>query len=62
MTPGGNASTAVYVHGVARLISREIDHLDGLLLLNRLRPGVGPVPVDEYQQTVEAAGRAWSYE
>ncbi|MFZ3492064.1 peptide deformylase [Streptomyces sp. 5.8] len=37
VTPGGNASTAVYEHGVARLISHEINRLDGLLLLNRMR-------------------------
>lgn len=53
----GNPQTAVYRHGVARLIHHEIDHLDGLLYTNRMRPGVSPIPVDEYRQT----GQAWIY-
>ncbi|KPI09432.1 Peptide deformylase [Actinobacteria bacterium OK074] len=42
----------------ARLVAHEIDHLDGLLYLDRIRTGVEPVPVEEYRQT----GRAWAYE
>ncbi|WP_406186213.1 peptide deformylase [Streptomyces sp. NBC_01006] len=62
VTPEGSIATAVYERGAARLITHEIDHLDGLLLLNRMRPGVLPVPVEEYRKTAEATGRAWSYE
>ncbi|MFG3403649.1 peptide deformylase [Streptomyces sp. NPDC048142] len=62
VTPDGSAATAVYERGEARLIAHEIDHLDGLVLLNRMRPGVKPVPVEEYRKRPEATGRAWSYE
>ncbi|MFF2777083.1 peptide deformylase [Streptomyces sp. NPDC058052] len=62
VTPEGSTETAVYERGEARLITHEIDHLNGLLLLNRMRPGVRPIPVDEYRKTGEATGRAWSYE
>ena len=50
--------TTVHERGLARLIAHEIDHLDGLLYLNRMRPGVEPLPVEEYKET----GRAWAYE
>ncbi|WP_267897217.1 hypothetical protein [Streptomyces albireticuli] len=33
-------------------------HLDGLLYTARMRPGVEPIPVEEYRQT----GRAWAYD
>lgn len=62
VTPEGSTETAVYEQGEARLIAHEIDHLDGLLLLNRMRPGMRPIPVDEYRERPEATGRAWSYE
>ncbi|MEU9279969.1 peptide deformylase [Streptomyces sp. NPDC048341] len=62
VTPDGSPATTVYERGEARLIAHEIDHLDGLLLLNRMRPGVTPIPVEEYRKTAEATGRAWSYE
>jgi peptide deformylase len=54
----GTTVTVVYERGLARLIAHEVDHLDGLLYLNRMRPGVDPIPVEEYRQT----GRAWAYE
>ncbi|MEV5880382.1 peptide deformylase [Streptomyces sp. NPDC052101] len=50
-------TTTVYERGLARLIHHEIDHLDGLLYTARMRPGVAPIPVEEYRQT----GRAWAY-
>lgn len=53
----GTTVTMVYERGLARLIAHEIDHLDGLLYLNRMRPGVAPVPVERYRQT----GRSWAY-
>ncbi|MGP3950914.1 peptide deformylase [Streptomyces sp. 7N604] len=62
VTLDGSTAAAVYERGEARLIAHEIDHLDGLLLLNRMRPGVRPIPVEEYRKTAEATGRAWSYE
>ncbi|MGW1761543.1 peptide deformylase [Streptomyces mirabilis] len=43
--------TTVYERGLARLVAHEIDHLDGLLYLSRMRPGVDPLPVEEYRQT-----------
>ncbi|MFF3247234.1 hypothetical protein ACFYWY_26730 [Streptomyces sp. NPDC002870] len=33
------------------LVHREIDHLDGLLYTDRMKPGVEPIPVEEYRQT-----------
>ncbi|MFI6658064.1 peptide deformylase [Streptomyces sp. NPDC050523] len=54
----GTTVATVYEQGLARLIAHEIDHLDGLLYLNRMRPGVEPLPVEEYRQT----GRAWTYD
>lgn len=62
MTAAGSTESAVYERGDARLIAHEIDHLDGLLLMDRLPPGVSPVPVEEYRRTAEATGRPWSYE
>ncbi|MEU2354581.1 peptide deformylase [Streptomyces misionensis] len=54
----GTTVTTVYERGLARLVHHEIDHLDGLLYLARMRPGVEPISVDEYRQT----GRAWVYD
>ncbi|MET7685789.1 peptide deformylase [Streptomyces sp. NPDC005423] len=57
-TVEGATVTAVYEQGLARLVAHEIDHLDGLLYVSRMRPGVEPLPVEEYRQT----GRTWAYE
>ncbi len=54
----GTTVTMVYERGLARLISHEIDHLDGLLYFNRMRTGVEPIPVEQYRQT----GRSWAYD
>ncbi|GAA2875035.1 peptide deformylase [Streptomyces mexicanus] len=54
----GTTVTTVYERGLARLIAHEIDHLDGLLYLDRMRPGVEPIPVEQYRQT----GRSWAYD
>ncbi|MFI0967955.1 peptide deformylase [Streptomyces sp. NPDC021080] len=56
-TIDGTTVTTDYTRGMARLIAHEIDHLDGLLTLNRLRPGVDPIPIEEYRQT----GQSWTY-
>lgn len=57
-TLDGSTVTTVYERGLARLVAHEIDHLDGLLYTSRMRPGVEPIPVEEYRQT----GRVWAYE
>ncbi|MYW01884.1 peptide deformylase [Streptomyces sp. SID3343] len=54
----GSTVTTVYERGLARLIAHEIDHLDGLLYTARMRPGVQPIPVEEYRQS----GRSWAYD
>ncbi|GHG83769.1 peptide deformylase [Streptomyces griseocarneus] len=54
----GTEVTTVYERGLGRLVAHEIDHLDGLLYTASIRPGVEPIPVEEYRQT----GRAWAYE
>jgi peptide deformylase len=57
-TLDGTTTTEVYEQGLARLIAHEIDHLNGHLYLDRMRPGVDPIPVEQYRQT----GRAWAYD
>jgi peptide deformylase len=42
---------------MARLVSHEIDHLDGRLYVDRMVAGANLVPVEEYCQT----GRPWTY-
>ncbi|MFE3654152.1 peptide deformylase [Streptomyces sp. NPDC059152] len=54
----GETVATVYERGLARLVHHEIDHLDGLLYTTRMRPGVQPIPVEEYRQT----GRDWIYD
>ncbi|WP_406230560.1 peptide deformylase [Nocardia sp. NBC_01009] len=53
----GETSTAEYANGMARLISHEIDHLDGVLYTALMDCGVAPIRVEEYRQT----GRNWNY-
>ncbi|MFE4964404.1 peptide deformylase [Streptomyces sp. NPDC056660] len=57
-TLDGTTVTTVYERGLARLIAHEIDHLNGLLYLSRMRPGIEPLPVEQYRQT----GRSWAYD
>jgi peptide deformylase len=54
----GQVVTITYECGLARLVHHEIDHLDGLLYIARMRTGVAPIPVEQYRQT----GRSWAYE
>ncbi|GLZ00284.1 peptide deformylase [Actinoplanes sp. NBRC 103695] len=42
---------------MARLVSHEIDHLEGKLYVDRMGADASLVPVSEYQQT----GRPWAY-
>lgn len=53
----GNLFITEFRHGVARLVSHEIDHLNGMLYHDRMRPGVHPISVSQYQGT----GHKWQY-
>jgi len=46
-----------FERGMARLVAHEIDHLAGQLYTDKMRPGVEPIPVDEYRGT----GQTWRY-
>jgi peptide deformylase len=53
----GSRRITVFERGHARLVMHEIDHLNGVIYRDRMRPGVEPIPVSEYKGT----GRAWRY-
>lgn len=53
----GNTRITVFERGMARLVGHEVDHLIGVLYRSRMRPGIEPIPVSEYQGT----GRRWNY-
>ncbi len=53
----GQRHITVFERGVARLVAHEIDHLNGILYRQRMRPGVEPIPVTEYQDV----GKTWRY-
>ncbi|KJE24378.1 N-formylmethionyl-tRNA deformylase [Frankia torreyi] len=53
----GRRHITVYRQGLARLVAHEIDHLHGHLYTDRMRPGVTPIPVEQYRGT----GSAWTY-
>ncbi|WP_322777806.1 peptide deformylase [Frankia sp. Cas4] len=53
----GTRHITVFDRGLARLVAHEIDHLCGHLYTDRMRPGVGPIPVEQYRGT----GSAWTY-
>ena len=57
MAPDGARRITVFERGDARLVAHEIDHLNGMLYRDRMRPGVEPIPVSEYKGT----GSAWRY-
>jgi peptide deformylase len=44
-------------NAMARLAAHEIDHLNGMLYISRMRQGTQPIPVAEYHGT----GHAWNY-
>ncbi|MEU8984777.1 peptide deformylase [Streptomyces sp. NPDC048309] len=46
-----------FTHGLSRLVHHEVDHLGGVLYRERMRPGVQPIPVEEYRGT----GQRWTY-
>ncbi len=56
-TIDGLKKITVFERGVARLVAHEIDHLHGHLYTDRMRPGVEPIPVEQYRGT----GSGWKY-
>lgn len=38
----------VFQRGIARLVAHEIDHLNGILYTERMRPDVEPILISEY--------------
>ncbi len=46
-----------FERAMARLVSHEIDHLEGRLYVDRMAAGTPLLPVEEYRQT----GRPWTY-
>jgi peptide deformylase len=46
-----------FERAMARLVSHEIDHLEGRLYVDRMAPDASLVPVSQYQH----AGRPWAY-
>ncbi|MBX6389382.1 MAG: peptide deformylase, partial [Frankia sp.] len=53
----GTRRITVFEKGLARLVAHEVDHLDGRLYTDRMRPGVEPIPLEQYRGT----GSAWTY-
>ncbi|KWX02629.1 Peptide deformylase [Carbonactinospora thermoautotrophica] len=53
----GQRRITIFERGDARLVAHEIDHLEGKLYTDRMRPGVKPIPVSEYRGT----GQTWQY-
>jgi peptide deformylase len=46
-----------FERNIARLVSHEIDHLNGMLYTARMRPNVEPIPVSQYG----GPDRTWTY-
>lgn len=53
----GRVVTVPFDRGNARLVCHEIDHLNGMLYRDRMRPDQEPIPLSEYRQ----ADTAWEY-
>jgi peptide deformylase len=53
----GTRRITVFERGLARLVAHEVDHLHGRLYTDRMRPGVAPIPVEQYRGTATA----WTY-
>lgn len=53
----GSRVITSFERGMARLVAHEIDHLEGRLYVDRMKPGVPLVPLEEYPDT----GHPWSY-
>jgi peptide deformylase len=54
---GGSRIITAFERGMARLVAHEIDHLEGRLYTDRMAPGNGLVPLEEYG----GVGRPWRY-
>ncbi|MBC2879315.1 MULTISPECIES: peptide deformylase [Streptomyces] len=54
----GTPRLSRFDHATARLVAHELDHLNGVLYRQRMRPEEKLLPVEEYWGT----GRQWSYE
>ena len=54
---GGARIITAFERAMARLVAHEIDHLEGRLYIDRMAPGHGLVPVEEYG----GVGRPWRY-
>jgi peptide deformylase len=54
---GGDRRITTFERNIARLVGHEVDHLYGSLYIDRMHPGVDPVPVSEYK----ASDRQWTY-
>ncbi len=54
----GTIRITEFERGMARLVAHEIDHLNGVLYRERMRPGIDPIPVAQYKGT----GQTWSYQ
>ena len=53
----GGRRITVFERGLARLVAHEVDHLHGILCLDRLPPAVAPIPISQYRGT----GQSWRY-
>ena len=53
----GQMKITSFRRGIARLVAHEIDHLHGQLYTEHMRPGVTPIPVEQYRGT----GTTWKY-
>lgn len=53
----GDTCITTFEHAAARLWAHEIDHLNGMLYVDRMPPGIEPVPVERYEGT----GTSWRY-
>lgn len=53
----GTRTITSFERAMARLVSHEIDHLEGRLYVDRMVAGTPLLPVEEYRQT----GQEWSY-
>jgi len=54
----GHRQLTIFEDGLARLVAHEVDHLIGVLCKDRMRPGVQPIPMTEYQ----GVGQQWHYQ
>lgn len=56
-TLDGQTHITEFRDGLARLVAHEVDHLNGVLYLDRMALGAKPIPVSRYQ----GSGQPWAY-